>query len=293
MKKYILMMLSALLVVSCSEDSGDKESEDNEVNFSLSVTDDNGSGSLSEGSSVGLFVYDESTSSYVLSNGVTIVGSSGSLMGAPTLSTGHQYTIYAYSPYRAEWNDIVDVSHRFDVKTDQSQKASYESSDLIITKTTISNNQANVDFQHLMTKVVVHVTDQTGTVDMSRADKEYLVLNDMTTSVMFNLKEGIKSVFQDETSDIRMLSLDQSNRRISATAIVAPQVKNEGNCMFKLYVDGKYFRQYPLTSTEQLQSGKTYIYRMILTEGGLVIDNTQITGWVNSGQEIKLITEEE
>lgn len=286
------MMLSALLVVSCSEDSGDKESDNNEVEFSLSVTDENGSGNLSEGSSVGLFVYDQSTSSYVVSNGATIVGSGGSLMGAPTLSAGHQYTIYAYSPYRAEWNDIVDTSHRFDVETDQSQKASYESSDLIITKTTINDNQAKVDFQHLLTKIVVHVTDQTGTIDVSSSGQTYLVLNDMATSVMFNLEEGVKSVIQDETSDVRMFTLDQSKRRISAAAIVAPQEKGEGDSLFKLYVAGKYFRQYPLAATEQLLSGKTYIYRMTLTEGGLIIDNTQITDWVNSGQEINLITEE-
>lgn len=291
MKRYLYILAALLLATSCSSGDNGGEEDYGEVSFVLTTTDDGTTSSPAEGTSVGLYVYDENTSSFVSANGLAMVGNNGALMGAPSLPANGRYTVYAYIPYHSEWGEAVTTPQRFEVYSDQSKQSNYDASDLTVSKSTVSGGQTTMDFQHLMANVVVHITDQTGTNNLEGSNT-HVVMKEMATAVMLTLKDGVVSTDDSQKSDIQMLTLDQTTRRISASAIVVPQEKKGGTTLFTLYLDGQQYLQFSLDESENLQSGKSYIYRLLLTEEGLVVDSTQITDWLADAEESILNTDD-
>lgn len=287
-----VLALSGVLLTSCSSDNDDDEESGktkDEQPISLSVVEGDGTTTLAEGTTIGVFVYDNNAGAFTNSNVLVTAGEDGVSNGAPTLSSSGNYTLYAYSPFQTDWTDITSVQHRFDVRSDQSGDG-YAASDLLIASGRYGENMS-LTFQHVMARIVVQVTDLTGKHDLrlgsarNSTDSSFIAFRSMLTSVMFGLPGGVASTLPDAVSDIVPNIIQQTVNRVTVAAIVAPQSKSQADDFIHLSIDGVELNYNPLTGTQQLEGGKTYVYRLAMTEDELVPDGSYVTDWVNSGNE--------
>ena len=238
------------------------------------VTEDGATEDLGSGTTIGLYVTGDDGQVRLASATVDANGNiqipSGALSGK----------VVVYAPFQPAWGESAYNSNvRFDVQSDQSDKASYEASDLMIgTAATASKTRAagmELSIQHMLSKVMIHIVDETGSLDM---EKMTMRLLRMEGSVSVSLSDV--SVFTVENSllDIDMLRQEANDHRITMTAIVAPQTKAEGEELFEFGTPGAQ-HVCRLPSHAMLEGGKTFVFQLRFTEEGLVPDSSYITNW--------------
>lgn len=305
MKNLILTGLFALTLLSatscgndgcdCADGSNcgnDPYRNGNGMSITATIAEDGGTTQAPQGSSLGYFLVGENGSS-LSSNGMLTVGQDGSLqLSENALTTEQTYTFYSYSPYNTFWDDALTNDVQFDVNTDQQSDDGNNASNLLRAQATLSSGSTQVVFRHMLAAIVIHIVDQTGNCDLSSQTRAAessagVVLRDMQTSVMFNLREGTVTTIPNITSDIQAMTIDCNERRLSATAIVAPQQKSQGDTFVILRTNGSRY-SFAMLKTEEMQSGNTYTYRFELTDNGLVYLGSYITDWVSGVEDVEL-----
>lgn len=285
-KYYIFtLLLSALcLTTACSDDDGNG-AEGNVVSLSWSVADANGLTSLTEGMELGIFLHNVTAGDTLFYNGRSVIGRNGEPNGLPTLYTDSTYTLHVVHPYLPALTDIT-ATQTFAVAEDQSTATAFDNSDLITGSTTIDGTAAQMQLNHLLARVIVHVTDLTGRNDLLHIDSltSHATLSNMATTVTFSLQDGLQNVL-DRRTDITMWLGNRTDYRLSAMAIVPPQQLTEGQSIFSLSFNGREVQGCVIPATTY-ESGKTYVYKLNLTNDGLIPDGTYVTGWTggNGGE---------
>ena len=251
--------------------------------WTLRVVDGGQATTLPTGATVGVFGNDASGASR-FANEMLVSGQNGEVYGQVTLPAATQMSLYAYSPYNADWNAVMTVPQRFEVKADQSNLAGYTVSDLMMATGQATNGRASMNLRHMMSRIVVHVTDHSGKYDMSR--QASVTLADMANTVTFQLPDGIKETLSTSVITIKPQTVNANYGRLTISAIVAPQTKQAGDKFMSVTIDGS---EIPYTAPEglatQLESGKTYIYKLLLTDSGMVPDGSYVTNWEDEGTE--------
>ena len=287
MKHFLPYYLLALLFITASCKSSDDgtaaEPAGEDVMWTLRVVDGGQATTLPTGATVGVFGNDASGASR-FANEMLVSGQNGEVYGQVTLPAATQMSLYAYSPYNADWNAVMTVPQRFEVKADQSNLAGYTVSDLMMATGQATNGRASMNLRHMMSRIVVHVTDHSGKYDMSR--QASVTLADMANTVTFQLPDGIKETLSTSVITIKPQTVNANYGRLTISAIVAPQTKQAGDKFMSVTIDGS---EIPYTAPEglatQLESGKTYIYKLLLTDSGMVPDGSYVTNWEDEGTE--------
>ena len=266
------------LLTACSS-SSDKEWIDDEEEaiaastFTINVSGgDDADSSLPAGSNIGLFVIDDGDGG--VDNQRLTVDSDGNVV-MPTEALSGQAIVY--SPYQEDWTDALTTAPRFDVQNDQSSETDYRASDLLIGRAA----NGTVSLQHVMSKVVIHIVDETG----ERYLEKYSVrLLNMKGGVTVYLADARVETITDSDADITMHAYDLTDRRLSLTAIVAPQSISADSELMELIYNGSNEIVY-IPQPAELGSGQTFTYQFRLTETGIVFDGSSITNWQDGGEE--------
>lgn len=285
-KHYILpILLAALcLITACSDDDG-SGTEGNVVRLAWGVMESDGLTSLTEGMELGIFLHNVAAGDTVLYNESFVVDKNGEPHGLPTLYADSTYTLHAIHPY-LQTLTTINASQTFAVADDQSPTMAFDYSDLLIGSTTIDGTMAQMQLNHLLTRVIVHVTDLTGRNDLLHIDSltSHATLSNMATTVTFSLQDGLQNVL-DRRTDITMWLGNRTDYRLSAMAIVPPQQLTEGQSIFSLSFNGREVQNCVIPAVAY-EGGKTYVYKLNLTNDGLIPDGTYVTGWTggNGGE---------
>ncbi len=264
-----------LLLSACSEASEYVEPDTDQPTQRqpVIVTDENGNtSSMTEGSTIGIYTMGED-------GGITlqqfVVGGDGTAV-LPTTSL--QSTIIAYSPYQSDWgSDIFEEYPVFTVQSNQRTQEQYEASDLMIAvvKTSETTDTEGYCFRHMLSKVAIHVIDDTGSLQL---DQISVKLHHVNNSVLTDLAHQSVTTIGDSFSDILMLSKVTTDWRLSSYAIVPPQSVAEGTTFFTVMLSGDSYT-YPIPQSVTMEGGKTYTFNARLTLEGLQQEGWFITDW--------------
>ena len=270
-----LLTAYGLLLTSCNKsDEFVYTDESEEGKTTVTVTDEQGGSKLlAPGMSVGVYVVD---SDGTLTCQQVVVGESGSI-ALPTSASASRMVVYA--PYQAEWGeDALTTDPVFSVESDQSTAANYESSDLMIGLLSTANSLQSVPsvaMRHVMSKVAIHIIDETGRISFSDCTAELL---NVSTNVQVHLSEASVTTVSEPRGNVQMLSESTTDWRISFYAIVAPQSISEGAEILKLNIGGS-IQYFTMPQSAELESGKTYTLNIRLTNEGLIPLESYVTDW--------------
>ena len=280
----IVMMFAA-----CGSDEEYKwenwETTGNEATVSVQ-SEDGTSEPLEAGTTIGVYVVnDDGTVTWVNAT----VDQNGNVILPPEALTGKTVV---YTPVQPGWGQAAfNGSPSFYVKADQSEEAYYKNSDLMIgtmTAATASTRaltrattSINLSLKHMMAKVVIHIVDETGSMDFRTAS---LSLLHMKNGVSVNLAQQSVTTIDNSISDIEMMAYDITDRRLSMQAIVAPQTKEAGEELFELTVPGTR-RSCILPTRAEMTAEQAYVYQVRYTVDGPVLDSSYITNWDSADEE--------
>ena len=268
-----------MLFLGCSDSPDFVYNDEDEVGeVSLTLMDTNGNTNvIPSGSQVGVYMVGDD-------GAVTFqqveVGGDGSLILPPS-ARGQQ--LYVYSPYQEDWGtDALSGTQLFQVQSDQSTLSSFQASDLMIGSLDNSDGTyTSMTFSHLMSKVVIHIIDESGVIDMSQVSAELL---HVYNSANIDIKNATVKTIEETTTDIRMYPEEVTDWRLSSYAILPPQTIAANTDFFAITVYG--VRQvYALPEPVLLESGQTYTINMRLTDQGLVLDGSYVTDWDEEGEK--------
>jgi len=278
-KKTSFWLLGLLLTCASCSDPKEFVYNDDDYNTEekviVNVTDPNGEEeTITAGTKMAAYVMgDDGTYKLV----EVVIGKDGSFV----LPTSTQQII-AYSPIQEEWGmGAMTEPQLFSVLSDQTTEENYEESDLMIgTLGLMRSTTKNMQFTHMLAKIVIHIMDETGANDFEQCG---ITLRDMNNTVLVDLSKQTVTTVEDAVADIKMLPYSVTDHRISLRAIVAPQTKQAGNQFIVFTNDGHGIR-YSIPQDAVLQGGKTYSFSMRLTESGLVFDGSSISDWKDEGE---------
>lgn len=262
---------------ACSETNEYVEEETSNLTKrqTATVTDENGNSSkMAEGTAIGVYMMGEDGSMTLQE---VIVGEDGQAV-LPT--TNRWGAIYAYSPFQDDWDvNSLNENPVFTVQSNQHTQEQYNASDLMMAsvKSSDDSDENGYQFRHMLSKVAIHVIDETGSLQL---DQISVKLHHVNNSVQTDLLHQTTTTLTEQFSDILMLSKITTDWRVSSYAIVAPQTITEGTTFFTVMLFGVNYT-YPIPQTTTLIGGKTFTLNIRLTLNGLVQEGWYITDWDN------------
>ena len=266
-----------LALTACSSSEEYKwEMWDNpeEEQAAVSVQSENGTAEdLKTGITIGIYVVGEDGEVTLVT---ATVDADGNIILPPEATTGNTIV---YTPFQSDWGiEVFKGGAVFEVKTDQASQDGYDASDLMIgTALRAQTRAVEMEFslKHMLAKVMIHVIDETGSID---GNETTMTLLGMLSAVNVNLATMSVSTIDNTQMDIDMLPYSVTDRRMTMTAIVAPQKKEAGDDLFEFNLQGAH-RKCVLPTSAELEGGKTFVFQMRYTEEGLIPDGSYITGW--------------
>ncbi len=275
-----LWLMTCVLLFSACSDSKEfvyiDDDEDGEVTLTLIDTNGN-TNVIPSGSRVGVYmVGDDGAVTFQQEE----VGGDGSLI-LPASARGQQ--LYVYSPYQDVWGtDALSGTQLFKVLSDQSTLSSFQASDLMIGSLDNSNStNTSMTFSHLMAKVVIHIIDESGQVDMSQVSAELL---NVYHCANIDIKNAAATTIEDEVTNIQMYPEMSTDWRLSTSAILPSQTITAGTEFFAITVYG--VRQtFSLTEETVLMSGQTFTLNIRLTDQGVILDGSYVTDWEEDSEK--------
>ena len=222
-----------------------------------------------DGDRIGLTIVKEGGETFV-SNALMTYGNNvftGNLTWYPESVTSD---LSAYYPY-----DDAGVPTTFSVETDQSSGTS--SSDLVIgveTGVSPSSSAIGMTFRHKLTKIVVAVTNTTGSAISS------VVLQGSIPTADVNVPEATVTVSSTATAaDITAYAVTADQRY---TAIIVPQTVSL--TLKVTTADSKEYVQ-TLSQTEYISGGQYTVNASVSSESGLSISvSGDLEGWTDEGE---------
>ncbi len=279
LSKIAWSFLATCMLTACG--SSDEEWHEEELETTARITvkaADDSSGGLQAGGSMGVFSLTDDGVSDVIRNQQVTVGEGGSAI----FSTGNlQGTFLFYSPYQSTWEHALESNPQFDVLQDQSTAEGYYASDLMIGQGQ-AGGQAVLN--HMLARVVVHVVDEIGAADF---DGMKVTMLNRLKSCSVVLKERRVETFAGSECDIQMYAYDHSELRLSYEAIVVPQSVAVESEWLELVQRGSS-ELIHIPQSAELEGGKTFIYRLRITQKGIVFDGSSITNWEDAPSEQEL-----
>lgn len=262
----------------------------------ISVTRSVSYTALPSNSEMGLFVRGVSDQPYcdlTNNNNVKSVYNGAKWVNTPdVLLTQEPATIYAYYPYRAEETDLTKVH----IDHTRKQDFLFGSNAGQETKPTSLNPVADLQLKHAFALLQFKVSKTTyaGTGRLSsisiwniNSSKTLLSEGDI------NLKTGVITKNPDRTGWAQVSNGSNPLQIIPTTPsaneadypklyVMPCNIKTGNEVSFSFSIDG-YGYQFPVPANTTWESGKKYLYNVVLSGSAINAQNVGVTDWVTGG----------
>ena len=289
---YFLLCLGAMFaLVSCGIDNLDLALEHN---FALEIRSVSINGQakvlvndqIGSGESIGLFVYDGASSSYMGSNVKFTANGSGLSQdwttANPLLLGIDPVIVYAYYPYNTGISDITNVPLSIEQQIDFLYATP---------KSGINQNSKRVSLvmNHALTVVRFRIRKSADS-NCSKLNRTLIVSQSFCNQGVLNCTNGLISSTSTADGQIaKMLNMTLLTDYQEVDFLVIPNGKTSVlNAAF--VVDNSTFNT--SLGSIKLEQGKLYTYDFTITHGSLGFDGLSVTPWISeTGQEGDLIAD--
>lgn len=237
---------------------------------------------------IGISVNGGAAHKYEMKNGVWGVAESE----VPIKWESEATEFKAFYPYSCN-----NVSNSFDngqICTEQNIKEGLALSDYMIANNTYTNipedRQLDLTFKRQTARVVIDIENSTF---MNEFDQPYVAGINIYSQLQLPVTQGA------DVSAIKAYKVDDSNPKSSWVALVAPNAEDANKDFICISVQENGTgtpKAYSIKGIPNLESGKSYTYKLKIGKDKAIIDNVTVTDWKEGtaipGGEASLVTEE-
>lgn len=198
----------------------------------------------------------------------------------------------AFYPY--SYNNVSNSFDKGQICTEQNIKEGLALSDYMTAKKIYpnipENRQLDLDFERQTARVIIDIENSTF---MNEFDQPYVAGINIYSQLQLPATQGA------DVSAIKAYKVDASNPKSSWLALVAPNAEDANKDFICISVQengtGKP-KAYSIKGIPNLESGKSYTYKLKIGKDKAIIDNVTVTDWKEGtaipGGEASLVTEE-
>lgn len=237
---------------------------------------------------IGISVNGGATHKYEMKNGVWGVAESEVPMKWESEATEFK----AFYPY--SYNNVNNSFDNGQICTEQNIKEGLALSDYMTANKTYpnipENRQLDLTFKRQTARVVIDIENSTF---MNEFDQPYVAEINIYSQLQLPATQGA------DVSAIKAYKVDDSNPKSSWVALVAPNAEDANKDFICISVQENGTgtpKAYSIKGIPNLESGKSYTYKLKIGKDKAIIDNVTVTDWKEEtaipGGEASLVTEE-
>lgn len=237
---------------------------------------------------IGISVNGGAAHKYEMKNGVWGVAESE----VPIKWESEATEFKAFYPY--SYNNVSNSFDKGYIAQDQNTKEGLALSDymtaLMQYPNIPENRQLDLEFKRQTARVVIDIENSTF---MNEFDQPYVAGINIYSQLQLPATQGA------DVSAIKAYKVDDSNPKSSWVALVAPNAEDANKDFICISVQENgpgTPKAYSIKGIPNLESGKSYTYKLKIGKDKAIIDNVTVTDWKEgtaiSGGEASLVTEE-
>lgn len=237
---------------------------------------------------IGISVNGGAAHKYEMKNGVWGVAESE----VPIKWESEATEFKAFYPY--SYNNVSNSFDNGQICTEQNIKEGLALSDYMIANNTYSNipedRQLDLTFKRQTARVVIDIENSTF---MNEFDQPYVAEINIYSQLQLPATQGA------DVSAIKAYKVDDSNPKSSWVALVAPNAEDANKDFICISVQENGTgtpKAYSIKGIPNLESGKSYTYKLKIGKDKAIIDNVTVTDWKEGtaipGGEASLVTKE-
>lgn len=237
---------------------------------------------------IGISVNGGATHKYEMKNGVWGVAESE----VPIKWESEATDFKAFYPY--SYNNVNNSFDNGQICTEQNIKEGLALSDYMTANKTYpnipENRQLDLTFKRQTARVVIDIENSTF---MNEFDQPYVAGINIYSQLQLPATQGA------DVSAIKAYKVDDSNPKSSWVALVAPNAEDANKDFICISVQENGTgtpKAYSIKGIPNLESGKSYTYKLKIGKDKAIIDNVTVTDWKEGtaipGGEASLVTEE-
>ena len=237
---------------------------------------------------IGISVNGGATHKYEMKNGVWGVAESE----VPIKWESEVTEFKAFYPY--SYNNVNNSFDNGQIGTEQNTKEGLALSDYMIALKQYPNipedRQLDLDFKRQTARVVIDIENSTF---MNEFDQPYVAEINIYSQLQLPATQGA------DVSAIKAYKMDDANPKSSWVALVAPNAEDANKDFICISVQENGTgtpKAYSIKGIPNLESGKSYTYKLKIGKDKAIIDNVTVTDWKEGtaipGGEASLVTEE-
>lgn len=237
---------------------------------------------------IGISVNGGAAHKYEMKNGVWGVAESE----VPIKWESEATDFKAFYPY--SYNNVNNSFDNGQIGTEQNIKEGLALSDYMIALMQYpnipENRQLDLEFKRQTARVVIDIENSTF---MNEFDQPYVAEINIYSQLQLPATQGA------DVSAIKAYKVDDSNPKSSWVALVAPNAEDANKDFICISVQENGTgtpKAYSIKGIPNLESGKSYTYKLKIGKDKAIIDNVTVTDWKEgtaiSGGEASLVTEE-
>ena len=237
---------------------------------------------------IGISVNGGAAHKYEMKNGVWGVAESE----VPIKWESEATDFKAFYPY--SYNNVSNSFDKGYIAQDQNIKEGLALSDYMKARTTYENipenRQLDLTFERQTARVVIDIENSTF---MNEFDQPYVAGINIYSQLQLPATQGA------DVSAIKAYKVDDANPKSSWVALVAPNAEDANKDFICISVQENSTgetKAYSIKGIPNLESGKSYTYKLKIGKDKAIIDNVTVTDWKEGtavpGGEASLVTEE-
>ena len=237
---------------------------------------------------IGISVNGGAAHKYEMKNGVWGVAESE----VPIKWESEATEFKAFYPY--SYNNVNNSFDNGQIGTEQNTKEGLALSDYMIANKTYLNipedRQLDLDFKRQTARVVIDIENSTF---MNEFDQPYVAGINIYSQLQLPATQGA------DVSAIKAYKMDDATPKSSWVALVAPNAEDANKDFICISVQENGTgtpKAYSIKGIPNLESGKSYTYKLKIGKDKAIIDNVTVTDWKEGtaipGGEASLVTEE-
>ena len=237
---------------------------------------------------IGISVNGGAAHKYEMKNGVWGVAESE----VPIKWESEATEFKAFYPY--SYNNVSNSFDNGQIGTEQNIKEGLALSDYMIALKQYPNipedRQLDLDFERQTARVIIDIENSTF---MNEFDQPYVAGINIYSQLQLPATQGA------DVSAIKAYKVDDSNPKSSWVALVAPNAEDANKDFICISVQENgpgTPKAYSIKGIPNLESGKSYTYKLKIGKDKAIIDNVTVTDWKEGtaipGGEASLVTEE-
>ena len=237
---------------------------------------------------IGISVNGGAAHKYEMKNGVWGVAESE----VPIKWESEATDFKAFYPY--SYNNVSNSFDNGQICTEQNIKEGLALSDYMTAKKTYpnipENRQLDLTFKRQTARVVIDIENSTF---MNEFDQPYVAGINIYSQLQLPATQGA------DVSAIKAYKVDDANPKSSWVALVAPNAEDANKDFICISVQENGTgtpKAYSIKGIPNLESGKSYTYKLKIGKDKAIIDNVTVTDWKEGtaipGGEASLVTEE-